>query len=154
MKADVEKKAVQTIEVAGCDTVPKLFHHRVAEWGARTAFREKRLGIWRATSWRDYGDRAKWTGLGLVSLGLQRGEVVSILAETMPEWLYADRGVMGAGGVSNGISPNSPLSVFAGRPIAGVAAVVPSRVVLFIAQVLGHLGLHGALQHRLGQLPQ
>ncbi|MGB6539597.1 MAG: AMP-binding protein [Xanthobacteraceae bacterium] len=105
MKADVEEKAVQAIEVAGCDTVPKLFHHRVAEWGARTAFREKRLGIWRATSWRDYGERAKWTGLGLVSLGLQRGEVVSILAETMPEWLYADRGVMGASGISNGIYP-------------------------------------------------
>jgi long-chain acyl-CoA synthetase len=105
MKADVESKAVQPIEVAGCDTVPKLFHLRVAEWGARTAFREKRLGIWRAASWRDYGDRAKWTGLGLVSLGLQRGEVVSILAETMPEWLYADMGVMSAGGVSNGIYP-------------------------------------------------
>ena len=44
-------------------------------------------------------------GLGLVSLGLQRGEVVSILAETKPEWLYADMGVMGAGGVSNGIYP-------------------------------------------------
>jgi long-chain acyl-CoA synthetase len=105
MKADVEERAVRAIEVAGCDTIPKLFHHRVAEWGARTAFREKRLGIWRATSWRDYGERAKWTGLGLVSLGLQRGEVVSILAETMPQWLYADRGVMGAGGVSNGIYP-------------------------------------------------
>ncbi len=105
MKADVESKAVQAIEVAGCDTVPKLFQFRVAEWGARTAFREKRLGIWRAASWRDYGDRAKWTGLGLVSLGLQRGEVVSILAETMPEWLYADMGVMSAGGVSNGIYP-------------------------------------------------
>jgi long-chain acyl-CoA synthetase len=105
MKADVESKAVQPIEVAGCDTVPKLFHLRVTEWGARTAFREKRLGIWRAASWRDYGDRAKWTGLGLVSLGLQRGEVVSILAETMPEWLYADMGVMSAGGVSNGIYP-------------------------------------------------
>ena len=103
MKADVERRAAQAIEVAGCDTVPKLFRQRVAEWGARTAFREKRLGIWRAASWRDYGDRAKWTGLGLVSLGLQRGEVVSILAETMPEWLYADMGVMGAGGVSNGI---------------------------------------------------
>src|SRR5438046_3127866 len=105
MKADVETRPVQAIEVAGCDTMPKLFQQRAAEWGARTAFREKRLGIWRATSWRDYGDRAKWTGLGLVSLGLQRGEVVSILAETMPEWLYADMGVMGAGGVSNGIYP-------------------------------------------------
>src|SRR5882757_8873973 len=105
MKADVETRAVQAIEVAGCDTIPKLFHHRVAEWGARTAFREKRLGLWRDTAWRHYGDRAKWTGLGLVSLGLQRGEVVSILAETMPKWLYADMGIMGVGGVSNGIYP-------------------------------------------------
>ena len=105
MQADVETRAVRAIEVAGCDTIPKLFHHRVAEWGARTAFREKRLGLWRATAWRDYGDRAKWTGLGLVSLGLQRGEVVSILAETIPEWLYADMGIMGVGGVSNGIYP-------------------------------------------------
>jgi long-chain acyl-CoA synthetase len=105
MKADVAGKLVQAIEVAGCDTIPRLFHHRVAEWKARTAFREKRLGIWRATSWLEYGDRAKWVGLGLVSLGLRRGEVVSILAETKPEWLYADMGVMGAGGVSNGIYP-------------------------------------------------
>jgi long-chain acyl-CoA synthetase len=105
MKADVAGKPVQAIEVAGCDTIPRLFHRRVAEWGARTAFREKRLGIWRATSWHEYGDRAKWVGLGLVSLGLRRDEVVSILAETKPEWLYADMGVMGAGGVSNGIYP-------------------------------------------------
>src|SRR5262249_14597045 len=105
MKADVAAKPVQKIEVAGCDTIPKLFHSRVADWGPKTAFREKRLGIWRATSWRDYGEHAKWTGLGLVSLGLQRGEVVSILAETTPEWLVADMGVMGAGGVSNGIYP-------------------------------------------------
>ena len=105
MKADVAASPIQAIEVAGCDTIPGLFHHRVAEWGPRTAFREKRLGIWRATSWHDYGDRAKWTGLGLVSLGLQSGDIVSILAETKPEWLYADMGVMGAGGVSNGIYP-------------------------------------------------
>jgi long-chain acyl-CoA synthetase len=105
MKADVAASPIEPIQVEGCDTIPQLFHRRVAEWGARTAFREKRLGIWRATSWRDYGDRAKWTGLGLVSLGLQGGEVVSILAETKPEWLYADMGIMGAGGVSNGIYP-------------------------------------------------
>jgi long-chain acyl-CoA synthetase len=105
MKADVAGKPVQAIEVAGCDTIPRLFHHRVAEWEARTTFREKRLGIWRATSWHEYGDRAKWAGLGLVSLGLRRGEVVSILAETKPEWLYADMGVIGVGGVSNGIYP-------------------------------------------------
>jgi long-chain acyl-CoA synthetase len=43
--------------------------------------------------------------MGLAKLGLARGEVVSILAETVPQWLYADMGIMGAGGVSNGIYP-------------------------------------------------
>jgi len=105
MKADVAGRPFQAIEVAGCDTIPRLFHHRIIEWRTRTAFREKRLGIWRATSWHEYGERAKWVGLGLASLGLRRGEVASILAETKPEWLYADMGIMGAGGVSNGIYP-------------------------------------------------
>ena len=55
--------------------------------------------------WREYGERARWIGMGLVKLGLKRGDVVSILAETVPEWLYADMGTMGAGGVTNGIYP-------------------------------------------------
>ena len=93
------------IEVEGCDTIPKLFWHQVKARGQRTALREKDLGIWQAKSWAEYGERARWVGMGLVSLGLKRGEVVSILAETVPEWLYADMGTMGAGGVTNGIYP-------------------------------------------------
>jgi long-chain acyl-CoA synthetase len=93
------------IEVEGCDTIPKLFWHQVKARDQRTAFREKNLGIWRATSWQQYGARARALGMGLVKLGLRRGDVVSILAETVPEWLYADMGTMGAGGVTNGIYP-------------------------------------------------
>jgi len=105
MNMDVEATSVGHVEIQGCDTIPKLFEHQVRARGASTAFREKHLGIWRATSWHDYGEVAKWTGLGVVSLGLQRGEVVSILAETKPTWLYADMGTMGVGGVTNGIYP-------------------------------------------------
>jgi len=93
------------IEVEGCDTIPKLFWHQVKARAGKTAFREKDLGIWRSTSWTEYGERARWVGMGLVSLGLERGDVVSVLAETVPEWLYADMGTMGAGGVTNGIYP-------------------------------------------------
>ena len=93
------------IEIEGCDTIPKLFWHQVKKRDGRTALREKSLGIWRASSWRHYGERARWIGLGLVSLGLAKGDVVSILAETIPEWLYVDMGVMGVGGISNGIYP-------------------------------------------------
>jgi long-chain acyl-CoA synthetase len=105
MDVAVNAASTDRIEVEGCDTIPKLFWHQVGARDGRTAFREKDLGIWRATSWRDYGARARWTGMGLLKLGLERGEVVSILAETVPEWLYADMGTMGAGGVSNGIYP-------------------------------------------------
>lgn len=95
----------ERIEVEGCDTIPKLFWHQVKARGERTAFREKDLGIWRATSWRDYGLRARAVGMGLVKFGLSHGQVVSVLAETVPEWLYVDMGTMGAGGVTNGIYP-------------------------------------------------
>jgi long-chain acyl-CoA synthetase len=105
MNAHVETDAPERFAVEGCDTIPKLFWHQVRARDGRTAFREKRLGIWRATSWREYGEQARWAGLGLVKLGLNRGDVVSILAETVPQWLYADMGIMGAGGVANGIYP-------------------------------------------------
>jgi long-chain acyl-CoA synthetase len=95
----------ERIEVEGCDTIPKLFWHQVKARGERTAFREKDLGIWRATSWRDYGERARAVGMGLVKFGLSHGQVVSVLAETVPEWLYVDMGTMAVGGVSNGIYP-------------------------------------------------
>jgi long-chain acyl-CoA synthetase len=105
MNVEVGAASVVGVEIEGCDTIPKLFAHQVRARGARTAFREKRLGIWRATSWHEYGELARWTGLGLVSLGLKRGEVVSILAETQPAWLFADMGTMSVGGVTNGIYP-------------------------------------------------
>jgi long-chain acyl-CoA synthetase len=95
----------ERIEVEGCDTIPKLFWHQVKARGERTAFREKDLGIWRATSWREYGERARAAGMGLVTFGLSHGQVVSVLAETVPEWLYVDMGTTAAGGVSNGIYP-------------------------------------------------
>jgi long-chain acyl-CoA synthetase len=42
-------------------------------------------------------------GLGLVALGLRPRDVVSIVADNMPEWLYTDLGVMSVAGIPNGI---------------------------------------------------
>jgi long-chain acyl-CoA synthetase len=74
--------------------------------------REKDLGIWRAVTWRQYGERARRTGLGLVALGLRPRDVVSIIADNGPEWLYTDLGTMAVGGVTNGIyTTDSPRQV-------------------------------------------
>jgi long-chain acyl-CoA synthetase len=89
--------------VHGQDTLPKLFRHVVAERGDKAAMREKHLGIWRTISWRQYGEKAKQVGLGLVALGLEPKDVVSIIADNCPEWLFTDLGTMSVGGVTNGI---------------------------------------------------
>ncbi len=86
-------------------TVATLFRDKVREGGDAVALREKHLGIWRSISWREFGDKARALGLGLVSLGLEPGDKVCVLSENNPEWLYADFGAICAGGVVSGIYP-------------------------------------------------
>jgi long-chain acyl-CoA synthetase len=91
------------LEVIQRDTIPRYFWRRCAERGEAIALREKDFGIWNAITWRQYGENAKNTGLGLAALGVKRGDVVSVISEGNPQWLYADMGTQGIGGVTNGI---------------------------------------------------
>ena len=91
--------------VDGCDTLAKLFLHRCRTLGDRTAHRDKSLGIWKGHSWAAFLDAARAIGLGLAALGLERGDVVSILSEDRKEWIYADLGVQCVGGIACGIYP-------------------------------------------------
>ncbi len=91
--------------INGCDTLPKLFLKNSAARGDRIAMREKDFGIWQSYSWNDYRAYAGDIAHGLLSLGLRRGDVVSILSEDCKEWLFADVGALLAGGVVNGVYP-------------------------------------------------
>jgi long-chain acyl-CoA synthetase len=94
------------------NTIPRLFWRRVAEWRDQTAMREKKFGLWKDISWRTYGEKAKYAGLGLIELGLGKGDRVAIISENNPEWLYSDMGVLAAGGITVGIYPtDSPNQV-------------------------------------------
>ena len=95
-----EEKAMEMM-----DTVPKMFWHGVRTRAGKTFCRQKEFGIWKAVSWEELGQRAREIGMGLASLGYQPGEVVSIQSNTGKEWVYADLGALGAGGVVNGIYP-------------------------------------------------
>ncbi len=47
-----------------------------------------------------------------MALGLRPRDVVSVIADNCPEWLYADLGTMSVGGVTNGIyTTDSPAQV-------------------------------------------
>ncbi len=81
----------------------KLFRHRAETLGDKTAMREKKFGIWEATSWRQYGEKAWEIAMGLLFLGLKRGDVCSILSENNKEWFFTDMGIQTSGGVTSGI---------------------------------------------------
>lgn len=87
----------------GCDTLVKLFRQRCLELGPKIAHREKDLGIWLSYSWTDFYEHARLIGLGLLALGLKRGEAVSILSEDNKEWIYADLAIQSVGGISSGV---------------------------------------------------
>jgi long-chain acyl-CoA synthetase len=89
--------------IHGQDTLAKLFRHVVRERADKVAMREKHLGIWRSITWREYGEKARRVGLGMVALGLEPRDVVSIIADNCPEWLYTDLGTLCVGAVTNGI---------------------------------------------------
>jgi long-chain acyl-CoA synthetase len=82
-----------------------MFWHGVRTRGPNTIFRQKEFGIWKELSWTELGRAARETGLGLAALGYEPGEVVSVLSNTRMEWVFADLGALGAGGVVSGIYP-------------------------------------------------
>ncbi len=101
-----------SVSIDGCTTVSALFDQRCRQWADRVAIREKDFGIWNEYTWADWGDHARWVGLGLKALGLERGDRCSIAAEVCREWPFADLGIIGVGGVTNGIYPtDSPSQV-------------------------------------------
>ena len=102
----------ETSELRG-DTVPTMFWRRVQARGDTVAMREKDYGIWQSITWREFGERAKHIGLGLIALGLEPEDRVCVLSQNNPEWLYTDMGTLGAAGVCSGIYPTDSPSQMA-----------------------------------------
>src|SRR5450755_352675 len=87
------------------DTIANSFLLAVATRGDRPAIREKKFGVWQPTSWRQWLQVSKEIAYGLRAIGFRPGDVASIVANAVPEWVFADMGILCAGGVSSGIYP-------------------------------------------------
>src|ERR1700755_2585942 len=87
------------------DTIARSFVLAVEKRGDRPAIREKKFGIWQPTSWRQWLQVSKDIAYALHAIGFRPGDVASILANAVPEWVFADMGILCAGGVSSGIYP-------------------------------------------------
>ena len=91
------------------DTIPKLLLQNYRQRSDRVFMRKKRLGIWWEYTWKDCYQKVKSLSLGLVSLGLEPGDKVSILGDTNPEWFWSQMAAQAARGTSVGLTvDNSP----------------------------------------------
>ncbi|MFW5709367.1 MAG: AMP-binding protein [Chloroflexota bacterium] len=85
------------------DTLPKVFLKSVSKYGPRVAMRKKRLGIWQEYTWTEVYQHVHDFCMGLVSLGLSRGEKVAIIGENDPEFYWAEIAVHSVGGITTAI---------------------------------------------------
>ena len=56
-------------------------------------------GQWDAISWKEYWERVRQVGRGLMALGLKPGDSVTLLAKNTPEWVICQHGITAAGGI-------------------------------------------------------
>jgi long-chain acyl-CoA synthetase len=86
------------------DTLPKQFLDKVQKYGDRKiALRQKDFGIWQEYTWQESYEQTRDLCLGLVSLGLKRGDRVCIVGDNDRQHLWADLAIMSAGGTTVGI---------------------------------------------------
>ncbi|MBU3725785.1 MAG: long-chain fatty acid--CoA ligase [Burkholderiaceae bacterium] len=87
------------------ETVQAMFWNAVELRRDQVWLRHKKLGIWRAWTWRQTGDRVAELAAGLMALGMGIQDRVAIIANTRLEWLLADLAILSAAGTTVGVYP-------------------------------------------------
>jgi long-chain acyl-CoA synthetase len=91
-------------------TIPQLFYSITKEFGKdndRPVFKHKINNQWTNIGYNQFYTEAENLGLGLVSLGIKRGDKVAIISENRPEWAYTDMAILGIGAVDVPLYPIS-----------------------------------------------
>jgi long-chain acyl-CoA synthetase len=101
--------ATEAVEASN-RTISRAAARAAERFGDETAVKYKHDGEWVERSWgADVGELVDELALGLVGLGVEPGDRVSLLANTRPEWTYASLAISRVGAVVVPIYPtNSP----------------------------------------------
>ncbi len=106
------QRADATVNVNRDVTMPQLLLQNVQRWPDRVWMRKKDKGIWNEYTYRHCHDQISHFCLGLLALGLQRGEKVAILGDNDPHWFWAELAAQAAGAAVVGVfSSSSPAEV-------------------------------------------
>ena len=84
-------------------SIPQLLRWRVQNTGDKVALREKDFGCWNSYTWNQYYDYVRKTSLGLLEIGLKKGDILSLIGDNIPEMLFIALGAQSIGAISAGI---------------------------------------------------
>ncbi len=74
----------RNVTTGDLQSIPALLARNAREWGALPAFREKEFGIWQSWTWAETAEEIRAMALGLMSLGIERGDHVAIIGRNRP----------------------------------------------------------------------
>ncbi|EGQ7681075.1 long-chain fatty acid--CoA ligase [Vibrio parahaemolyticus] len=94
-------------DITSLNTFPKVLQHNAKHWPEQVAMREKEFGIWREFTWQDYENRVKWMALSLQDLGIGEQDVIGLLGDNRPEWVWGELAAHAIKGYSLGIYQDS-----------------------------------------------
>ena len=90
-------------------TIARAAANAAEQHGDRVAVRFQRDGEWRQLTFAEVAEIVDEIALGLVGLGIERGDRVALLANTRPDWTFSSLAISRAGAVVVPIYPtNSP----------------------------------------------
>ncbi|MBU2961737.1 AMP-binding protein [Citreicella sp. C3M06] len=73
----------------GLRSIPQLLQRNVSLYGDRPAWREKEYGIWQSWNWAEGEQEIEAFALGLLNLGLARGDHVAVIGRNRPTLYWA-----------------------------------------------------------------
>jgi long-chain acyl-CoA synthetase len=88
-------------------TIPEMFQKLTEKFANETkpVLMYKETGVYKGLSYAELRRRVELFAFGLASLGLKRGDRVSIISENRPEWVIADQAIVVLGAVNVPVYP-------------------------------------------------
>ncbi len=78
-----------TGQEAELTSIPGLLARNARDFGAKPAYREKEFGIWQTWTWNEAADKIRAIALGLLNLGIERGDHIALIGRNRPEHYMA-----------------------------------------------------------------
>jgi len=89
-------------------TLPRVLAAQARRFARhKVALREKKYGIWQQVTWDAYAAHVRAVCLGLLELGLERGDKLAVISGNRPAWIYAELAAQAAGAIPVGIFVDS-----------------------------------------------